>query len=93
MTFHVGQRVVCVNDRTDPGCEWWPGEKLTVGMVYTVSDTGLSERSRPSIKLFELRRTSPWHEWYHTERFRPVHDTDISIFTAMLNPVRAREKV
>ena len=90
MAFHVGQKVVCIDDRpsgtSQPCC-------LKRGTIYTVRALGSCPvTGRPSICLEEI--IHPIHptwrvEWaYLQERFRPVVDqrTDISIFRRMLNP-------
>jgi hypothetical protein len=85
MTFRVGQKVVCVND--EPGyvikVDW-----LIRGRVYTIrridemaGGLGLSFYELPD---FQKCKKSGWA----ANRFRPIAErkTDISIFTAMLNP-------
>lgn len=93
MTFHVGQMVVCVDDRQDGriGNEPWPVLKN----VYTISDfrvldDGLGVRVSELPTPLEDDRVYPW---FKAERFRPVAKTDISIFTALLHPTPEREQV
>jgi hypothetical protein len=88
--FRVGQKVVCV--KLHDGNPKWAVD-LRIGGVYTVSfvSTGfnsgidLEEYPVTSQPLFTLGRWSPC---YWTGLFRPAVErkTDISIFTAMLNP-------
>lgn len=83
MTFHIGQKVVCVDARAkcDCGC----ATRLVTGQVYTV---------RAVFVLFgnegiHVEETSPlkWTSGYASSRFRPVVEkkTDISVFTEILN--------
>lgn len=80
--FHVGQLVVCIDDKepvhplATPGCM----DGLTAGRIYTVRElsgpTWLD--GRPTIKLEEIVREPDDGYWAH--RFRPVRDTSIEIF-------------
>lgn len=70
--FHVGQKVVCVE----------PTDDLVKGQIYTVLSILCDG-------LIKVDRTRPGIEWlFYAHRFRPVveRNTDISIFTALLNP-------
>lgn len=75
MAFRVGQKVGCV----DAG--GWP--QISIGTVYTVhsinNDYGCWLR---------LKEVNPELGGYRASRFRPIVErkTDISCFTAMLNP-------
>ena len=102
--FYVGQEVVCVDDYQDRFCDYqdrfcighdptW--KDLKNGVVYTVravridEDTGLQELHLNEI----IRRPHPHHgreNGYLSPRFRPAVKTDISVFTAMLNPAPTR---
>jgi hypothetical protein len=96
MTFHVGQKVVCVNAS---GLEA-VARRLSVdvpkqGAVYTIRSFYISD----GVFLEEVRNPpnpgypewdiAAWHAW----RFRPIRETDISIFTAMLNRAKAPELI
>jgi hypothetical protein len=89
--FYVGQKVVCVDD----GCvnEW-----LTKAGIYVVRWVGVYDfdewpmyRGAPSIRVAQIIRPcgdAP----FLSERFRPVVNTDISIFKRMLvNPPSVKE--
>ena len=80
MTFHVGQKVVCV----DVG---EPNEHLRVGAVYTVAGGGGNWLREPSIFLVETKHPLSGLPFW-SRRFRPIVErkTDISIFTKMLTP-------
>lgn len=84
--FHVGQKVVCVDD--GPGLDDGLPVSLVRGSVYTISEI---ENLVGAIKTeeagpFEVRT------YFHRRRFRPVHTTSIEIFEAMLVPT-PKEKV
>lgn len=104
MSFHVGQRVVCVDDASRPGLLWSIGKAwgdldgLRKGTIYTVRGIELAPIGVLTLKLREIVRKSPpgtgnLDAGFAAFRFRPVVETDISIFTAMLNPVPKREGV
>jgi hypothetical protein len=99
MTFRVGQRVVCVDD--DFPEEYFYGDGTPnlpySGGVYTVRDLcmwSFNGDTHPGIYLEEV--VNPERRWirpiaiaehpFWAGRFRPVKETDISIFTAMLAP-------
>lgn len=81
--FRVGQKVVCVDDSRPRG---YSLSGLTRGEVYVVARIGTSPWcGRPALWLVE----KPEHDvGFWRQRFRPLVEkaTDISIFTALLNP-------
>jgi hypothetical protein len=88
MAFRVGQKVVCVEvDKTTPD--------LSLNSIYTISSIRYftrkeSENPGWGVTLAEVMST-PTPEYfaeYRASRFRLAAErpTDISIFTAMLNP-------
>lgn len=89
MTFHVGQKVVCINDTP------WNSPLLGTlrrGCIYTIRWIGI-HLGQPCVKVDEILRPcgldiSPDDTPFLSRRFRPLIErkTDISIFTAMLNP-------
>lgn len=89
MSFHVGQRVVCVDDKS-PAVSWsgdlsWPTE----GQIYTISWAGICPRfNKQAVQLAEFPTVTDdgRNIRYQAKRFRPVKETNISIFTAMLSP-------
>lgn len=94
MTFHVGQKVVCIRDIEPYFDEAMP----EVGRVYTVrSIEGFL--LGVGIRLVEI--INPPRDYSNARcecsfwigAFRPVVEkkTDISIFTALLNPSPAKE--
>lgn len=87
MSFHVGQRVVCVDDRYTTHSN---RRELYSGNVYTIRRLDTVD-GMPCVCLHEIPlRYSPSRGWidypFRATRFRPVKETDISIFTAMLAP-------
>lgn len=86
MSFHVGQRVVCVDDSPVEGRIWYDG-KPQISAVYTIVGIEYGRYGPYQTFLFaELSRQSG--RGYAAWRFRPVIErkTDISILTALLNP-------
>lgn len=91
MSFYVGQRVVCIRD----GWSGFFGEIFPVcGCIYTIRDIepGVLDPSHLFLRFEEIVN-EPAHYAsgfveanFDAEEFRPVRDTDISIFTALLTP-------
>jgi hypothetical protein len=83
--FHVGDRVVCIDDSdvddtgTSTGIRY-----LTRGKTYTVSRTYVLP-SGPGVNLVEIDRPYSY-EGFRAKRFRPAlaHEEDVSIFTRAL---------
>lgn len=87
MSFHVGQKVVCVDDKPFNGGL----DGLIAGNIYTIRGFGECMSGPLGIRLVELLRPKPANDMpYLARRFRPIIErkTDISIFTAMLTPNR-----
>ena len=90
--FHVGQLVVCVDE--DPASHAKPGwsyvgdlDGLTRGSVYTIRDVLVDPVQRGnSVRLVEIVRSvyRGREVPYAVERFRPVDETKLSVFKAML---------
>lgn len=81
MNFFVGQRVVCVDDR-NRGTKADP--RLVRGGIYHIARVTAEGRG---VWVEELPE-HPSYLGYHADRFRPIIErkTDISVFTAILNP-------
>lgn len=94
MSFHVGQKVVCINDKPrEPNTRWFGGEAPVVGQTYTIKRVYVFNGC-PSVWLEEVARHQRSLAIHGTDvgygayRFRPVIErkTSIDIFTAMLTP-------
>lgn len=83
MAFHVGQKVVCVDD--DDGSS----ALIKKGRIYTISAIVGGYLEFCERDTWSANGYKGWYAW----RFRPVVEpkTDISIFTAMLTPKKATE--
>ena len=100
MSFHVGQKVICVNNEPHEGRPWVPGEEVVVGQIYTIRRVHFW-RDHPVVWLEEVRRAiGSVAKWgpdcgYGQFRFRPAVErkTDISIFTQILDGVRDKETI
>lgn len=82
MTFHVGQKVLCV-DSTSPAFFVWDNSgllSLKVGEVYIVTAT-TSRWGQQSIQCAELPNINSLggKRWYQAKRFRPVVERKTSI--------------
>jgi hypothetical protein len=98
--FHVGQKVVFIGPRRDSVRKFFDCINPVVGAVYTirsimapppgvVGPTGLR-----LVEIVNLPRPVEdviMEITFWDKLFRPVQETDISIFTEMLNPVRRFE--
>lgn len=97
MSFHVGQRVVCV-----VVCDHWGGLRRSfpevslpvVGTVYTLRDVFAEPRCSQSgevlVRLAELvnppskTNIGPYEAAFSSECFRPLDERRLDIFRAML---------
>ena len=105
MNWHVGQRVVCIRDDYKVICptQIAGGGVLRAGHVYTIRGFNLAEGVVGTGCGFYLEEiVNPlcqysdgvWREMSFDQcGFRPIKETDISIFTAMLNEVPTKETV
>jgi hypothetical protein len=93
MTFRVGQKVVCVDDDFFRPYLAEPLNLPIKGQVYTIRGSISDERwtwywlveivnPPSSLDLLEFGKVEPAFKPSH---FRPAVETDISIFTAMLD--------
>lgn len=101
--FHIGQKVVCVNDRNSKFRNgFWDG-LLKKGNIYTIRWTGEfpwepDRKCGLGVRLIEIHRglefINAWDDYpFGAYRFRPIQErkTDISIFTALLNPANHKK--
>lgn len=86
--FHVGQKVVCIDDHILPG---EPGPYVIRNAVYTIRSIN-EEPPWITLLFFELPPVwvPGWCTGYGIYAFRPLIErkTDISIFTEMLTPTK-----
>lgn len=82
MTFHVGQKVVCVEGTSGH-------HVLVLGQVYTIARIGMFGRA---LHVDVVECSTDIRLGWRAARFRPVVErkTDISVFTAMLKPSKVR---
>jgi hypothetical protein len=75
--------------------QYWGVATPAKGSVYTIREIRLRKDGTLGLRLVEVINPAcewndapPQEPWYHATDFRPVVErkTDISIFTAMLNP-------
>jgi hypothetical protein len=99
MTFRVGQKVVCVETWHLNGTGYGDEVGPVRGRIYTIRDIGfgLNPAYPHSLQVRLAEITIPLRPYrgfplqepgFSVSRFRPIVErkTDISIFTAMLNP-------
>lgn len=97
MTFRVGQKVVCVNNkaRVHLGRDWVISQPPVLEAVYTIADLAF-EGDENTLILEELSRpaTSPWRG-YAAWRFRPIVErkTDIGFAHEILRKVSRTDRV
>jgi hypothetical protein len=100
MSFHVGQQVVCINDRFSPN-PFWRSIVHTfpkLNSVYTIrsicEDAGLIGfcfyEIRHSLALF---RDGYFEPAFNSRNFRPVRKTSIAVLQRLLAPVDRVELV
>jgi len=100
--FHVGQRVVCVDDEGFKrpafyGCEIFPVKDN----IYTIRQIAPSPEGEAGFHLFEIVNKPRAYligcvePYFLARRFRPLQErkTDISIFENLLVPNTELEKV
>lgn len=94
--FRIGQRVVCIRD-VNEGYGWAATNKYSVpkvGCVYTIRDfdgaDGLRVEEVVNPLMDCIHTATGLHIFdepsFDTDRFRPVKETSIDVFTAMLAP-------
>ncbi len=103
MNLHVGQKVVCVNDRQTSGYSHMPylpklGSVYTIRAIVPCKVYGYDEDGVWLVELVNTPRqyespTGPVvHELaFRISRFRPLRTTNIDTFLKMLEPVKVRE--
>lgn len=86
--FYVGQKVVCIGGESNPA---YPYDESKIGEIYTISN--IYETEEDAVLMLEfvelyMPATDEFEAGEPADLFRPIVErkTDISIFTAMLNP-------
>jgi hypothetical protein len=82
--FEIGQRVVCVDDTP----KWYPTAGVKRGEIYVVTRVHHSPRHGGSVELQGTPSMSLLG--FYAERFRPVDETRLDIFRAMLTETPAQ---
>ena len=102
--FHVGMKVVCVDDdvRSKYTTKWKPAgglDGLCKDTVYTVRYHGLCEYDGCILvlKLHEIVRPALWDGGffdigYAAARFRPAHENRMDELRTLLAPVPSKER-
>lgn len=85
MSFHVGQKVVCVDDTPTPGFTWGTGWRPIKDEIYTIAAIGLRGFHGPyqCVKLRE--QTGDWR--FKASRFRPLIQRSTETGMAILRKV------
>lgn len=95
MTFRIGQQVQCVGGPEAFRGGYGDETKPVKGNIYTVRGIrgfSIGVFSAVGIVVEEIHNEARLYlagmieVHFHVVHFRPVHKTDISIFTAMLTP-------
>lgn len=96
--FRVGQKVVCIDAQPHSNMlsVGWLADVPIKGAVYTVTDI----TQRPKHVICECPNALRFAEiknladvGYCAHRFRPIQETNIDVFRAMLKPLPVKEKV
>lgn len=92
MTFHVGQKVVCIDDRLEDGEP--PSPNAVKGGVYTITEVLDFPGHGCALNFSELYYPGDrcWFPGFKAECFRPVKTTSIETFRQMLRPVPVKER-
>ena len=106
MNFHVGQKVVCVNDRGDTRGFYYEPQLPKRGSVYTIREIvprGAYGYDEDGLFLVEIVNPLCIHLYpsgpmkgelqFRVSRFRPVRTTNIDAFLKMLEPTPVHEPV
>jgi hypothetical protein len=97
--FHVGQKVVCVNDQAWPRAYGYTPKLPKCGVIYTIraiidcrawgyDEDGLLLAEIVNPKRIHVTRFRPRlsEVKFRMSRFRPVRTTNIDVFLKMLEP-------
>lgn len=97
MAFHVGQKVVCVDDENDSN--WFSCAYLKAGRIYTIRQLGETGRGDFGVRLVEAELSAPSYlngkytncpvkdNFYRASRFRPLTERKSEVnFTMGADP-------
>lgn len=92
--FHIGQKVVCVNDAPPPSRT--DMEPLILNKIYEIKE--IVPFPSYSIYFGEIAicvKIQKYRNYWHQDRFKPLIEkkTDISTFNKILNKVNKGQKV
>ena len=93
MSFHVGQQVVCVNDKFSSDLRWRQTVHLfpVRNAIYTIREIHV-EGPLTGFCFHEIVNPCTWfaaglgEPAFNSRNFRPVKTTSIEVFEKLLNP-------
>ena len=97
MSFHVGQQVVCVDDRFSRRKDWRRAVRVfpKLNSIYTIREI-FTEGDRVGFCFYEISNP-PAHfakgylePAFNSRNFRPVKATNIEVFERLLVPANQR---
>ncbi len=94
MSFRVGQKVVCIDDKPNGLHKSWGDSPIYKGQIYVIRDIEIGFRHpfagvEDCVRLEGIDRTYYGVDWpYRKSRFRPLVETktSIEVFNRMLTP-------
>ena len=95
MAFRVGQKVVCVEEPMGACCGRMEPNKNDIGTISDIYWSELDNCAVLELQEFPAPSCSHCGRGWCSSSFRPLveYKTDISIFTALLNPANHKELV
>jgi hypothetical protein len=97
MSFHVGQQVVCVNDRFSRDMRWRQTVRNfpILNSIYTIREIHV-EGALVGFCFHEILNPCRWfaagfgEPAFNSRNFRPVRTTNIEVFKQMLVPTNTK---
>mgnify|MGYP001610460208 CR=1 FL=1 len=102
MNFHIGQKIVLINDKWSADADKYVPNRPVKGGVYTIRGFDGGQLDPDEFGVFLEEMVNPERDYlggrqegsFYAHRFRPVRTTSIDVFTAMLAPTpRIKEAV
>lgn len=88
-SFTVGDKIVCVD--ASPRC--YPGTRLKIGNLYTVSEvvciTSGSDKGKITVRLQGVPHKGRWG--FYADRFRPIQSVSTSTSMDILRKIVAKQ--